>query len=192
MKSRAYVQRRRAEQSSATEGRILEASIALFVEAGATPTLDAVAARAQVTVQTVLRRFGSKDKLQVAAVEHARRRISASRDAAPVGDVGGAVANLIDHYDEWGDTVVRLLAMEEVQPAAADVTAEGRAFHRAWVERVFAPQLDRLPPPERRCRSAAVVAVTDVYVWKILSRDLGLSRPEVEATVGDLVRRTLA
>lgn len=192
MKVRPYVQRRRAEQSSATEARILEAAIALFVEGGATPTLDAVATRAQVTVQTVLRRFGSKDGLHQAAVEHARRRISDSRDAAPVGDVAGAVANLVDHYDEWGDIVVRLLAMEQVQPAAADVTAEGRAFHRAWVERVFAPLLDRLPPAERRLRSAAVVAVTDVYVWKILARDLGLSRAEVETTVADLVRRTLA
>jgi hypothetical protein len=36
------------------------------------------------------------------------------------------------------------------------------------------------------------VAVTDVYVWKILHRDLGLPRHEVEAAVVDLVRRTLA
>jgi AcrR family transcriptional regulator len=192
MKSRPYVQRRRAEQASETLARILAAAIALFVEGGAEPTLEAVASRAGVTVQTVLRRFGSKDGLHLAAVEDARRRIADARDAAPVGDIPGAVANLIDHYEEWGDVVVRLLAMEEMRPAAAKATAEGRVFHHAWVERVFAPLLDRVPAAERRLRTASLVAVTDVYVWKVLRRDLGLPRPDVETAVADLVRRTLS
>lgn len=189
---RAYVQRRRAEQAAGTADRIREAALALFVEGGAPPTLEAVAERAGVTVQTVLRRFGSKDGLHAAAVEDARARIAAARGAAPVGDIDGATANLVDHYEEWGDGVVRLLALEAMRPEAARATAEGRAFHRAWVERVFAPWLDPLPPDPRRLRAAALVAVTDVYVWRVLRRDQGLSRDEVRATVAALVRHSLA
>lgn len=189
MNSRGYIQRRRAESAAATGTNILRAAAELFVEAGEEPTLDAVASRAGVTVQTVLRRFGSKEGLARAAVADASQRVSDARGAAPVGDVEGAIANLVEHYVEWGSIALRLLALEGGGTALAGAAAEGRAFHHAWVERVFAPLLVAMPDAPRRL--VQLIAVTDVYVWKLLHHDLGLSREDAEAAIVDLVRRVL-
>src|SRR4051812_40749892 len=100
---RPYVQRRRAESAAETERRILEAAKEQFLATGDVPTLEAVARRAGVAVQTVLRRFGSKEGLLDAASAHVGDLIADQRGAAPVGDIAGAVANLLDHYAEWGE-----------------------------------------------------------------------------------------
>lgn len=48
---------------------------------------------------------------------------------------------------------------------------------------------DRLPttPAVRQRAIRALHAATDVYTWKLLRRDLGLSRTETEKTMADLV-----
>lgn len=192
MKSaRPYIQRRRAEAAEATGRRILDAAARLFLAGGEPPTLDAVAREAGVTVQTLLRRHGSKEGLQRAVVSDARERVRDARWAAPVGDVAGAVVNLLDHYEAWGGTSLRLLALEAVSPVAAEAVRDGRALHRGWVEHVFGPRLGPDPAVRER-RLLQLVAVTDVYVWKLLRLDLGRSRPEVEATLVDLVDHLLA
>jgi AcrR family transcriptional regulator len=187
MKTRPYQQRRRADAAADTAARILAAATALFLEGGAEPTLEAVAARAEVSVQTVLRRFGSKDGLFQAAVEDGTRRVSAARGEAPVGDVPGAIANLVAHYVEWGDASLRLLALEATGSPIAAVTRDGRALHHAWVATVFAPQL-----ADRPGRLSVLIALTDVYVWKILHHDLAHPPDEVERILVDLVERALA
>jgi AcrR family transcriptional regulator len=181
------VQRRRAENAVATGRRILDAAVTTFVATGDEPTLEAVAAHAGVTVQTVLRRFGSKGGLFEAAAAAGTARVAEERGVVAVGDVAGAVRNLLDHYERWGDVALALLAAETRRPALAAATAGGRRVHREWVERVFAPWLDALPGSERPRRLAQLVAVTDVYVWKLLHRDLGLPRAEVDATLLDLL-----
>ena len=54
---------------------------------------------------------------------------------------------------------------------------------------MFAPSLRDLPVQQRKRRTAELVAVTDLYMWRILRRDLGLSRDETEAAVRDIVER---
>ncbi|MDP2310637.1 MAG: TetR/AcrR family transcriptional regulator [Pseudomonadota bacterium] len=191
MKSRPYVQNRRAEAAANTAARIIEAVTHLFLESGDTPTLEAVAQRAEVAVQTILRRFGSKEGLLAAAFDDHRQRVVDQRNHAPVGDIVGAVANLGEHYAEAADVALRLLANEGKSSAATEATREGRAVHRAWVERVFAPFVAALDEPERERRLVQAVVVTDVYVWKLLHRDLGLSRAETESTMVELLRRIL-
>jgi hypothetical protein len=59
-----------------------------------------------------------------------------------------------------------------------------------WVERTFARWL----PRERVARSrrlAQLVALMDVYVWKILRRDRGLGRPETEKAIREMVSALL-
>lgn len=191
MKTRAYTQTRRAEAAAATSARLIDAMAELFLESGEVPTLDAVAQRADVAVQTILRRFGSKEGLLAATFETYGQRIADQRGAAPVGDIAGAVANLAQHYEESADLALRLLAIEGRSEAAGDATRQARAVHRAWVERVFAPFLVEGDNSERERRTVQLIALTDVYVWKLLHRDLGLSRAETEATIADLIRRLL-
>ncbi len=193
MKSpRRYEQRRRAESAAETERRILDATSALFLATGEVPTLEAVASRAGVAVQTVLRRFGSKEGLVEAAAAEARTRVADARGAAPTGDLVGIVANLMDHYAAWGELSLRLQHLEGRSPTASQVLHDARALHRAWVERVFAPQLAALDAGDRPRRLTELVVVTDVYVWKLLHRDQGLARHEHEATLVDLLQRVLA
>jgi len=178
----------RAEATAATGERILDATEELF---WACPvdrmSLEDVAARAGVTVQTVIRRYGSKDELIAATAARAAERVRRQRDEAPVGDVAGAVTNLLDHYEAMGDRALRLLAEEDTGPTMRKITGEGRRLHRQWVERTFAPQLVRSRGASRARRVAQLVAVTDVYMWKILRRDAGLSRPQVERALRELI-----
>lgn len=190
--SRAYVQGRRAETAAANGARIVAAARDLFLETGLEPTLDAVAERAEVTVQTVLRRYGTKEGLFAAALSAGLDEVAAQRGAVAAGDVAGAIDNLLDHYDAWGDRSLRLLWLEGRSPAAGSVVASGRALHRDWVLAIFGPLLDGLAAPTRRLRVASLVTVTDVHVWKLLRRDQGLSRAETRTALIDLVEGLVA
>ena len=63
----------------------------------------------------------------------------------------------------------------------------GRRGHREWAERTFAPLLDGLGGRARRRRVTGLVAITDVYTWKLLRLDFGLSQAETERTLIDLI-----
>jgi hypothetical protein len=80
-----------------------------------------------------------------------------------------------------------MLAQEEHVPPFRKVTDAGRQLHRSWVERTFAPWL-RVSGAARALRLAKLVAVTDVYVWKLLRRDQGLSRSATEKTLLELIQ----
>lgn len=192
MKSRPYLQRRRAEAAADTGERILDAALALFLEHGWGLTLEATAAHAGVTVQTVLRRYGSKGGVVEAVAERQRRRVAEERGATSVGDVDGAITNLLDHYEAHGTMALRLLAMEAEDPRVAALAAEGRAFHREWVTRVFAPLLPEAEDPARIRRVDQLVVVTDVYAWKLLHVDVKRSRADTAAALVELVHRLLA
>lgn len=180
-KPRPYRMAARAAAAEETGRRLLAAMQSLFVERPYTEvTLEAVAERAGVTLQTLLRRFGSKAGLLAAAAADVSSRVEAQRGEAVPGDLRGCVSNLFDHYEEWGDTSLRLLAQEESVEAIAQLTRQGRALHATWVTRVFAPELARHEGRERRIRRAQLIAVCDVYVWKLLRRDLGLGRADAE------------
>lgn len=185
---RPYRMQARAEAAAATGDRIIEAAIELFGtrfydDVG----LEDVSARAGVSVRTVLRRFGSKDGLFDAAVEQGRMRVSAQRGDVPVGDVKGTIRNLFDHYEEWGDSSLLLLAQEQRVPRIRQSIRTARAIHREWVEHAFEPFLAKRRSQRRERQVMALIAATDVYIWKLLRRDWGLSREEAERTLERMV-----
>src|SRR5579871_2583148 len=111
--TRAYVMRERAAAARATRRRVLDAAAAAVWNRRATEVrLEEVAGAAGVTVQTVLRLFGSRARLLEAAWEVAGARIRAQRGSAPPGDLRGTVRALFDHYEDMGDFVIRNLADE--------------------------------------------------------------------------------
>ena len=181
---RRYQMTARAEAAQSTADGILDAAIELFTEkAFEEVTLDEVAARAGVTKRTVLRRFASKDRLFVSVMDDAVDEMVRQREEAPVGDVPAAVANVVEHYERWGTNRLRLLSQEDRIELVAEHVRGGRTYHRGWVEHTFAPQLAGLRGLARKRRIAAPgAAATDVYTWKLLRLDLGLSRAETERT----------
>ena len=185
---RPYRMQSRAAAAAATGTRILDAAEALFwAEPAADVSLDRVAERAGVTVQTVLRRYKSKDGLFEAAAQRTHERISRQRDTAPEGDLRGAVRNLVDHYEEIGDPVLRLLAEEDKVPGLRKVLDRGRDYHCGWCERVFEAGLAGLRGAARDRRLAQLIAVTDIYMWKLLRRDRALSRRQTELAMRELL-----
>jgi len=150
-------------------------------------TLEAIAADAGVTVQTVLRRFGTKEGLVRALVDATTPDVTAQRDEAVVGDVPAAIANLVDHYESIGDLMMLLLRQEERVAPFAEVTSFGKAYHSAWVDRVFGPWLDGRPAARRRLLHAQLVAACDTYTWYLLRRQQGLTRTETERAILEIV-----
>ncbi|WBB70085.1 TetR/AcrR family transcriptional regulator [Micromonospora sp. WMMD812] len=193
MKSkRQYVMRARADATAQTRQRILQAVFDLHEEKLSVDiALDDVASRAGVSVQTVLRHFGSRDNLIEATTEFANELIVQER-RAPAGDLRAAVRAIFDHYELRGDSALMLLAQEFTEPRARRITDNGRKVHREWVKEVFAPQLDQCSATDAEARTDLLVVATDVYTWKLLRRDRGLSRRRAEQRVRQLIDAVLA
>jgi AcrR family transcriptional regulator len=185
---RRYEQVARARRAEETGHRILRAGLDLYAEKGyADLTLHAVAERAGVTKQTVIRRFGDKEGLVAACGEVAVAQIRDQRDEAPPADLPAAVGVLIAHYEEFGDSALRLLADEHLSPQIARYAENGRRYHREWCARVFAPHLEGLTPAVRRRRLAQFVAICDVYTWKLLRLQEALPASQVRAAITEML-----
>jgi AcrR family transcriptional regulator len=183
---RTYSMHLRAAKANATRARIRQAALELHAEhLWDDFTLDEVAARAGTTVQTVLRIYGSKEALSVLAMEASADRV---RPAPPPGDVAAAVRVLYDDYEDIGDRVIRYLADELRHPALASKVELGRQAHRKWVETAFASQLRARRGAARERMLHALIVATDVYVWKLLRRDLKLDRGAAESLVENIVQ----
>jgi AcrR family transcriptional regulator len=187
MPTRSYSQTKRAVATERGRSAILTAAQELFRDEGRFELpLDEVAERAGCSERTVLRHFGSKEGLMVAAIAAAEQAVMESRTAPP-GDVAGAIRRLVGHYEETGDQVVGWLALADRYPLVRQATESGTRMHEAWVEAVFAPDLEPLDRGVRRLRKAVLASLTDVYLWELLRRRQGLGRRATEAAMLDLV-----
>lgn len=188
-RKRSYRGTVQAEVAALTRKRILEAALALASDEWLDRlTLDQVAARAGVTVQTIIRHFRSKEGLFTAAAETAAAAAQDWRADTLPGDVTGAILAVQDHYERVGDRLVRLLAQEDRYPGLRRYTDLGRSAHRAWVARIFADALACHPEgAERERLLAELIAVTDITMWNLLRRDLGLDRAQTALALRELV-----
>lgn len=177
----------RANSKTETEKRILEAAERLFQEQPYPQVrLEDIAAIAGVSPPTVIHRFGSKEALMATVARFGLERVRQHRSQARTGDLAGTISNLIEHYEQWGDSVVHLLSQEAAVPVIREATDAGRALHVDWVERNFAPWLPRAVGSRKR-RLSQLIALTDVYMWKVLRRDLALSRADTEAALSGML-----
>jgi AcrR family transcriptional regulator len=189
--TRRYTMTARAEAVEQTRTRILEAAMSLAETRPVSAiTLDAVAAAAGVSVQTLLRRFESRAGLVDAVRQHAVAIVAEER-RTPVGDIDAAVRIVLDHYELRGDAVLLMLAEEHEDAVTRDVTDRGREFHRAWVAETFAPFLPSQPKARDELLDLLAVA-TDVYTWKQLRRDRGLDLATTRHRINTLVHAVLA
>lgn len=176
--TRTYTMRARAEQAQQTRDRILDAVLSLVDDGPlAACTLPAVAERADVSVQTVLRAFGSREGLLEAALERSLPVMLAERPADPC-DRRRSIEALIDHYESRGNVVLLLLGQETWEPFAARMTTLGKQLHREWVEAAFADVVGASDGASRIELVDLLVAATDIYAWKLWRRDAGRSRNE--------------
>jgi len=183
---RSYTMGARAQAVEETRRRIVEAMFGLSSQRMFTDiSLEDVAREAGVSVQTVLRQFGSRAGLVDATMDHTTARVAEER-AAPVGDVDTAVRVIVDHYELRGHTAMLMLAQENSDSKVGTITERSRQMHRTWVVDVFAPYVDR----DDALVDLLVVAL-DVYTWKLLRCDRGLSRAQTEQRMKTLVTAVL-
>jgi len=194
MQSRVYRQQLRAQQADANTDRIVAAGVTLIKTSRrlADVTLDDVARASGVTVRTILRRFGSRDGVLEAAFLPLKTEVKSLRVETSPGDVEAAITSVLDQYEQIGDFNIRALEAEDQLALVHRGLELGRQSHREWLEFAFAPQLEALRGREREARLVALYAATDIYLWKLLRRDLKRSREETHDTMCRLVRGVLS
>ncbi|MBF5041519.1 MULTISPECIES: TetR/AcrR family transcriptional regulator [Myxococcaceae] len=186
---RAYRMVARAEAAERTRLAVLDAALALFSrEPFADITLQEIADEAGVALQTVLRKFGSKEGLFAAAGREAERRVRAERTQALPSSVDAALLQLAASYERVCDFNWRALCQEDQFTAVAAGMEAARALHREWISRVFAAELGGVAPAERARRLALLFGATDFYLWKLYRKDLGHSRAVATSLIRDAVR----
>jgi AcrR family transcriptional regulator len=185
---RPYRMRARAEAAAATKEKILAAAQAAFEEVQVDEiTLVWVAKRAGVSVQTVIRHFGTKEGLFMAVLQRAALEMGGDRYVEPGADVKEIVGILVDHYERFGDRILRMLAQEQGVRELALLAELGRAYHLEWCKQAFFPSLKGLRGARRERRVAQFVVLTDIYVWKILRRDRGFSVAQTKLAVCEML-----
>jgi AcrR family transcriptional regulator len=188
--TRPYRQRSRAAAAEANTERILRAALELFQERPFDQiTLAAVAERAGVGVQTVIRRAGTKDGLIRAVRSWVAGQVAESRGAPLSADPAAVAAVLERQYEQWGAVTERTLHQEDVSPALAESAAGGRRAHREWLQAAFAEPLSAAG--DRESMLARLIAVCGVEVWLVLRRDGGLSAARTREAVARMIADTI-
>jgi AcrR family transcriptional regulator len=187
--TRPYVMRARAESAAATRERILESARDLLVtHSFEDMTIQAIAAGADTTVRTVMRLFGSKPELFAQALHGLSQFGFLEPSAAEPGSIEALVSRAYGFYEKVGDTVIRWLADEPRVPAMQQHLAIGRQHLRDWVTAAFSAELQHRELAARKELLDGLIVAFDVYSWKLLRRDFGLSRRNAEATTRRMVR----
>ncbi|MBO2450821.1 TetR/AcrR family transcriptional regulator [Actinomadura barringtoniae] len=188
---RAYTMSARARSAEATRQRVLAAAVTLLKRRMRSDIrLEDVAAEAGVSVPTVLRAYGTRAQLVDLALAQVLEGIGTELKQAEPGDVPASVAAWFDHYEKFGDAVVRNLA-DESDPVVAPIVRIGQTRHREHVERQLGPLMADVPDERRTMLLDALVCACDVYTWKLLRRDMGRSRADAEAAMTLMIQSLL-
>ena len=186
---RVYRMTARAEAAARTGERIIDAMLARYAEVPYDRIrLDDVAADAEVTAQTVIRRFGSKDGLLTATVEREFSRLAADRAAAMGESPQGTLHSLVEYYENNGALILKLYAEGGQAAGVPELAARARAYHVNWCREAFSKALeDGLDYLTRERRLAQVVAICDATTWRILRFDGRLSLEQTEQALLEML-----
>jgi AcrR family transcriptional regulator len=188
--TRPYRQRARAEASERTRQALLDvADREFFSGRWEQVSLESIAAGAGVTKQTLLRHFGSREGLFGEAMLRSYNSVRDERFNAPRDDIAGAIENLLEHYERWGERALRLGAIDGRGGPAAELAKDARELHYEWVEHFFESHLGHTRGKPRARRRAALIALCDVHTWWLLSHGLGLTHREVRDTLVETITR---
>jgi AcrR family transcriptional regulator len=148
-------------------------------------TLDRVAQATGVTVRTLLRHFDGKEHLVRESHEAILRSIDTILEEDSPGSLG-FVGRIVRFMEKAGDYVVRFENEAENYPSLIPDLERGRQMRRAALSVMFDANI-KCEKDARERTLKALYVVSDVYAWKILRRDYGLSMEETESLLHDLV-----
>jgi AcrR family transcriptional regulator len=187
-KTRSYKKKARA-RAEETKGRtILDAALQAFSgELFDRVTLQQIATASGVTVQTVIRRFGTKEELFEHLAEREGKRVLAERAVPARMGLRAALDTLVAHYERDGDMMTNFIHQEHLSEPVRRIVSRGRRVHREWVEIHCRDLLTGLFGTDREHVLLAAIAATDLYTWKLLRRDHGLEPESVAAVMHRLI-----
>lgn len=185
----------RAEETERTGERIVDAMLERFrTMPYANIRLEDVAADADVTIQTVMRRFGNKAGLLVATVQRELGKIVAARAAIAGASPAAIIDALAEHYEIYGALILKMYSEANLAEGLTEIADRGRAYHVAWCRSAFAPdpQVGIADPARRERRMAQIVAVCDARTWYILRVDSGLSAQQTKRAIYEMLAPLIA
>ena len=186
---RAYRMTTRAAAAERTGERIIDAMLHRYAEVPYDRIrLEDVAADAGVTVQTVIRRFGTKHGLLAATVQREFSALAADRAAAMGEHPEDTVHSLVRYYEKHGTLILKLYAEAGQAPGVPELAARARAYHVSWCREAFSEALGHHHDgPTRERRLAQSVAICDATTWRILRFDGHLSPEQTEHALLELL-----
>lgn len=179
---RSYNNKSRAKKAVDTKDEIMNAFSLLWMEYSLNDiTLQLIADKANVTTRTILRKFGSKENLVEECLISNATTVQEERGNELDGGIGQALKMLLKNYEKMGDAAIRTINLESELEIARKIGEAGRKVHRAWCKKVFAQYL----PPEGgdtyERDLTAFIASTEIYLWKLMRKDLKMSEEETFA-----------
>ncbi len=183
----------RRARSARSRAAVVRAFVDLVDETGRRPTVEEVAAAADVSVRSVYRLFPDTDSLVAAAVAAQAEAIGPlfELDVAPTAPLEQRVSELISRRARAYDRLRSTRAVAIGRPEGADVLDERRSLLRRQVVQLFGKELAKRSGAGRKDLVEALEMATGWGAWDALRRDQGLSaaraRRIVEATVLSLL-----
>jgi AcrR family transcriptional regulator len=156
---------------------VLDAALALLVEKGEAPTMNAVADRASCSKETLYKWFGGREGLLTATVQ----RQAAKVRAAPVPPGGFDAVSLrasLEHFArDWLETISGDISIALNRLAVGEAGLDGRALGRIVLENGPVAMRRRLEPLLEAGRAAGLLAFDDLgeafrSFFGLVARDL--------------------
>jgi AcrR family transcriptional regulator len=162
----------RTARAERTRAAVVDALLALITEGELRPTSARIAERAGVSLRSVFQHFEDMESLLATTAERERARMAELIEPLPDhGTLGARVRAVVDQRArvlEFVTPVRRAAILQEPFSPVLQRTTE--RMHRvavASLERVFATELERREPPDRRELVAGLDAATSWEAWEL-------------------------
>jgi AcrR family transcriptional regulator len=183
----------RLARSERSRAAVVDALLALLEEGYLRPTAAQIAERAGLSLRLIFQHFSDVDALFAAAADRQTERL---RVLTAPGTVTGSLERRIADFVRRRSRLLQAIdpvrrasvLMEPFSREVATRLAGGRRMAQAEVEAMFAPELGRRPPAERRELVAALAVASDWSTWDALRRHQRLP----VAAASRVMARTLA
>jgi TetR/AcrR family transcriptional regulator, regulator of autoinduction and epiphytic fitness len=187
----------RAARALRTREAIVDACIVLVEEGDLRPTAPRIADRAGVSVRSVFQHFDDLPSLHIAVTERIAQRMAAL--VVPIDPdlpLDERMARFVHQRVRLHEALTPFRVAANVHgPFAPEIrraVRAGSALLRGEVERVFAPELRVLPPPEAVGLTDALAAASSWATWDALRTECEGDGQRGRAALIRLMRAVLA
>lgn len=188
---------RRARRERGREA-VIDAMLDMLLEGGSTPTTDAVAERAGVSVASLFRYFDSLDDLRHRATLRFLERHAPLYEVPDIGEgpLQGRIEGFVEArvaLHEAVEPIARVVRVRAVEhPDLADTLRATRLRMADQVRAHFSPELSTLTRVAAEDLVGTVAALTAFEAWDHQHHDLSRSRHQITRSWEAALRALLA